>query len=298
MGSLWVKYDADGRLRGLSGGAGFTVVGKSFVDPANTYIAPAYTLVRAMASWRFPVGPTHVTAQVNVDNLLDAKYIYGTSFFPGRFAGSYGAPRSVLGLCASSSDPMGGETNPLQATTLRPASAPSTTTFACVGTRRESGSTRSIRIFGREATLRTRRMKDGSRRSTTSPARIPANLPWARLAPNPLLCDWLALRPGLLGGAALDVGCSLGDNAEALAEAGAKVTAFDFVARAIDWARRRFPRSAVDYRVADLFLPPAEWRGAFALVHECHTLQAISPDLLPLAAQKLASFVAPAASFS
>jgi hypothetical protein len=36
-----------------------------------------------------------------------------------------------------------------------------------------------------------------------------------------------------------------------------------------------FPQSAVDYRVADLFDAPSEWRGAFDLVHELYTLQAL-----------------------
>lgn len=120
----------------------------------------------------------------------------------------------------------------------------------------------------------------------------PAGVPWAGLAPHPVLAQWLEGRP-LSGRRALDVGCGLGDNAEALAAAGATVTAFDLAPRAIDWAKRRFPRSPVTYRAADLFRAPAEWRGAFDLVHELHTLQALPETLLPEAAQALASFVAP-----
>jgi len=120
----------------------------------------------------------------------------------------------------------------------------------------------------------------------------PAGVPWAGLAPHRLLAQWLEGR-SLEGLRALDVGCGLGDNAEALAAAGARVTAFDLVERAVDWARRRFPQSAVDYRVADLFEAPSEWRGAFNLVHELYTLQALSETLLPRAARALASFVAP-----
>lgn len=116
----------------------------------------------------------------------------------------------------------------------------------------------------------------------------PAGVPWAGLAPHPALSQWLEGR-SLAG---LRVGCGLGDNAEALAAAGARVTAFDLVERAVDWARRRFPQSAVDYRAADLFAPPAEWRGAFDLVHELYTLQALPAVLLPDAARALASFVA------
>ncbi|MFT4097008.1 MAG: class I SAM-dependent methyltransferase [Rhodoblastus sp.] len=92
---------------------------------------------------------------------------------------------------------------------------------------------------------------------------------------------------------ALDVGCGLGDNAEALAAAGAKTTAFDLSENAIRWAKRRFPGTAVDYRAADLFDPPADWPGAFDLVHECYTLQALPNRLLPQAGAALASFLKP-----
>jgi 2-polyprenyl-3-methyl-5-hydroxy-6-metoxy-1,4-benzoquinol methylase len=120
----------------------------------------------------------------------------------------------------------------------------------------------------------------------------PAAVPWAGLAPHPLLAQWLDGQR-LEGQRALDVGCGLGDNAEALAAAGAAVTAFDLAPGAIDWAKKRFPESAVSYLAADLFQAPAEWRGAFDLVHELYTLQAVPAALLPDAARSLASFVAP-----
>jgi 2-polyprenyl-3-methyl-5-hydroxy-6-metoxy-1,4-benzoquinol methylase len=120
-----------------------------------------------------------------------------------------------------------------------------------------------------------------------------AAVPWGDEAAHPLLADWLATQPSLEGLCALDVGCGLGDNAEALAAKGASVTGFDLVRGAVDWARRRFPQSGVDYRTADLFAPPPEWRGAFDLVHECYTLQALPSTLLPRAAPALASLVAP-----
>ncbi len=119
-----------------------------------------------------------------------------------------------------------------------------------------------------------------------------AGVPWAGLAPHPLLAQWLAGR-SLAGVRALDVGCGLGDNAEALSAVGARVVAFDLVERAVEWARKRFPESGVDYRVADLFEAPQKWRGAFDLVHELYTLQALPEALLPGAARALASFVAP-----
>ena len=120
-----------------------------------------------------------------------------------------------------------------------------------------------------------------------------ACVPWGDLAPHSLLVDWLVREGSLAGRRALDVGCGLGDNAEALSAAGAKVSAFDLVEGAIEWAKGRFPQSAVDYRVADLFALPVEWRGGFDLVHECYTLQALPETLLGQAAEALASLVAP-----
>jgi SAM-dependent methyltransferase len=103
-----------------------------------------------------------------------------------------------------------------------------------------------------------------------------AQIPWADLAPHPLLGDWLALAAIPTPHAtALDVGCGLGDNAAALAAKGYGTTGFDLSPRAIGWAHARFPN--VTFVAADLFDLPAEWSGAFDLVHECYTLQAL-PD--------------------
>jgi SAM-dependent methyltransferase len=117
-------------------------------------------------------------------------------------------------------------------------------------------------------------------------------VPWADLAPKAELVDWLAAHPGE-GQLAVDVGCGLGDNAEALALAGYRTTGFDLSPKAVAWARQRFPQSAVDYCAADLFDLPADWLGRFDLVHECYTLQALSGDLRERAFAAVASLVAP-----
>jgi SAM-dependent methyltransferase len=120
----------------------------------------------------------------------------------------------------------------------------------------------------------------------------PAAVPWADLAPKAALLEWLSDNPGE-GARALDVGCGLGDNAEALAEAGYDTTGFDLSEKAVEWARQRFPGSSVRYTAADLFTPPADWVGGFDLVHECYTVQALHGDLREASYQALADLVKP-----
>ena len=117
-----------------------------------------------------------------------------------------------------------------------------------------------------------------------------AQIPWADLGPHPLLTAWLATASAPAAGArALDIGCGLGDNAAAIAARGWRTTAFDLSPRAIRWAQSRFPE--VDFLAADLFRPPADWNGAFDLVHECYTLQALPDAPRAEAIAQIASFV-------
>src|SRR5580698_10130305 len=74
-------------------------------------------------------------------------------------------------------------------------------------------------------------------------------VPWADLKPNRNLMSWLA-RQTKRWNRAITIGCGLGDDAEELARRGCTVTAFDISPTAVDWWRRRFPESLVDYQVA------------------------------------------------
>jgi SAM-dependent methyltransferase len=120
-----------------------------------------------------------------------------------------------------------------------------------------------------------------------------AVVPWDRRAPHPLLVEWIEQRPDLSGRRTLVVGCGLGDDAAYLAAQGHRVIAFDIAGSAIDAARRRFPTSPVDFRVADLLNPPAEWREHFDLVVETYTTQALPVRLRPTVVLHVGRLVAP-----
>jgi SAM-dependent methyltransferase len=120
-----------------------------------------------------------------------------------------------------------------------------------------------------------------------------AVVPWDRRAPHPLLVEWIEQRPDLSGRRTLVVGCGLGDDAAYLAAQGYRVIAFDISGSAIDAARRRFPTSPVDFRVADLLNPPAEWREHFDLVVETYTTQSLPIRLRPTVVLHVGRLVAP-----
>jgi SAM-dependent methyltransferase len=126
-----------------------------------------------------------------------------------------------------------------------------------------------------------------------------ASIPWASLAPNPALQEWLDTQPGPQSAAtshaarALVVASGLGDDAEELARRGYRVTAFDISPTAIELCRSRFPASTVDYLVADLFdLPPA-WTESYNLAVEIRTLQSLPLQLREQAAVAIARTLAP-----
>jgi SAM-dependent methyltransferase len=117
-------------------------------------------------------------------------------------------------------------------------------------------------------------------------------IPWADLRPNPHLVEWLdgaALAPGR----ALVIGCGLGDDAELLAGRGWAVVAFDVSAEAVRWARQRFQHTNVEYMSADLFAAPRAWKGAFDLVVEIFTLQALPAGVRARAAPIIARWIRP-----
>jgi len=120
-------------------------------------------------------------------------------------------------------------------------------------------------------------------------------VPWGNKVANPYLKVWLdGFKPETVKvKSALKVGCGLGDDAEELNTRGFKTTAFDIAKSAIETATERFPDSAVNYQVADLFNPPTAWHQAFDVVVEIFTIQALPLHMRPQAYQKIASFLKP-----
>jgi iron complex outermembrane receptor protein len=97
-GNIWLKYEADGALRGLSVAGGVNAVGEREGDLGNTFELPAYALLNAMASYSiepsFAPWVKRLTAQVNVNNILDTTHYIGAN--NGNLSILPGAPRSFL----------------------------------------------------------------------------------------------------------------------------------------------------------------------------------------------------------
>jgi iron complex outermembrane receptor protein len=96
IGSLWLKYDfaPESPVRGLSVGTGVYLVGSRPGNNANQFEVDGYVRWDAFLRYRMPLpGIRALTAQVNVQNLLDKEYyeaVNNTVAVPG-------APLSVIG---------------------------------------------------------------------------------------------------------------------------------------------------------------------------------------------------------
>jgi len=121
-----------------------------------------------------------------------------------------------------------------------------------------------------------------------------AAIPWADMEPNPRLLEFWKSHPlETAGKRALVIGSGLGDDAEQLAAWGFKTTGFDISRTAIEKTKKRYPKTQVEYVVADLFHPPEAWIRSFDFVLEIYTVQAFTGELRGKAIEALAEFVAP-----
>ncbi len=95
FGSVWSAYEFQTeRLRGLRVGAGIVAVGERQGDIANTFQLPGFVTTNLMTSYQWQVGPTRLTAQLNVNNLLDVTYFSGSDAFT---SATFGTPRFFMG---------------------------------------------------------------------------------------------------------------------------------------------------------------------------------------------------------
>ncbi len=98
-GSLWSTYDFSGLgAKGFSAGAGVYLASNRAGNLDNTFNMPGYARVDSMLKYQRKVGPSNVTLQFNIQNLLDKEYIASSN---GGFAFIHqtlpGAPRTFLG---------------------------------------------------------------------------------------------------------------------------------------------------------------------------------------------------------
>lgn len=91
-GSLWSTYDLTDQF---TVGAGAYVAGKRQGDLANSYQLPGYVRMDLMAAYKWHIGKSRLTTQLNVNNVLDKQYYTYTN--ESRFGAYAGQPLTVLG---------------------------------------------------------------------------------------------------------------------------------------------------------------------------------------------------------
>ena len=101
-GSLWNTFEfQNGDLRGFKLGGGVTVRDgqNACCDTSPVEKIPGYATVDLLAAYSMKVGKSKVTAQLNVNNLLDKQYFTGLNTIRGANSAvvDFGAPRTFMG---------------------------------------------------------------------------------------------------------------------------------------------------------------------------------------------------------
>ena len=91
--SFWVKYELTPQF---SIGSGAYMVGQRQGDPVGSFQLPGYVRWDAMAAYKWEIGKSRLTAQVNINNILDKEY-YKSGQTWTRLRIPAGEPLSVLG---------------------------------------------------------------------------------------------------------------------------------------------------------------------------------------------------------
>ena len=99
IGSFFTTYEfQQGPFKGLKFGGGI-ILQDSVVDAGNTFKSPGYGLVNFLTGYSFEVGKSKITAQLNIDNLLDKSYVTNvTPVSSGNIAYvGFSTPRTFMG---------------------------------------------------------------------------------------------------------------------------------------------------------------------------------------------------------
>ncbi len=117
-------------------------------------------------------------------------------------------------------------------------------------------------------------------------------VPWAKMQPHPCLENWLKT-VDITNKKTLVIGCGLGDDSEILAQNKANVTAFDIAPSSIEWCKKRFTNSFVNYLVADLLNLDNSWHNSFDLIFESRTIQALPISIRKEVIQAITKLIRP-----
>lgn len=98
VGSLWSTYDfRQGDLRGLKVGGGISMRDGATDGSRNGYQTAGYATVDLLAAYSWKVEKSKITAQLNVNNLLDKTYFPDAYWSGASSTRTIGTPRSLLG---------------------------------------------------------------------------------------------------------------------------------------------------------------------------------------------------------
>ncbi|QSA96011.1 TonB-dependent siderophore receptor [Methylococcus sp. EFPC2] len=98
-GSIWTTYDFSALgAQGLSAGAGVYLAGDRAGNIDNSFEMPGYARLDAMLKYQHKIGPSKLTLQFNVENLLDKEYLAASNGFASFIHQTMpGTPRTYLG---------------------------------------------------------------------------------------------------------------------------------------------------------------------------------------------------------
>ncbi len=99
IGSLWTTYEVQqGTYNGLKFGGGVNLTDRTYTGNPN-YPNPGYVTVDLLAGYSRKIGDTTISAQLNVNNLLDKRYATYQSVTPevNRAFVAFGTPRTFMG---------------------------------------------------------------------------------------------------------------------------------------------------------------------------------------------------------